>query len=87
MAYIHAISAADPVLALCVVSLLVSVLADELMLIQRRGLGGRGFGRGFGSFRILRILFALLFTTLLGPVVLLALLAFVAYWFYTSRRR
>jgi hypothetical protein len=89
MAYIHAISASDPEWAVYAVSLLVGVLADELQLIQRRGLGGRGFGFGrrrvpFGLFRLL---FALLFTTLLGPVVLVALLAFVAYWFYTSRRR
>jgi hypothetical protein len=34
----------------------------------------------------LRVLFALLFTTLLGPIVLVALIAFVAYSFFTSRR-
>jgi hypothetical protein len=32
-------------------------------------------------------LFTLLFTTLLGPVVLVVLIAFVAYRFFTSRRR
>jgi hypothetical protein len=47
----------------------------------------RGFGRrGFGSFRILRILFALLFTTVLGSTVLVALIAFAGYAFFTSRR-
>jgi hypothetical protein len=43
-----------------------------------RGFGkqGFGFGRGRGSFRVLRILFVLLFTTVLGPIVLVALIAF-----------
>ena len=74
---------------MCALSLLVSVLPDELLLIiQRRGFGRRGFGFGRrrGSFRLLRVLFALLFTTLLGPIVLVALIAFVAYSFFTSRR-
>ena len=86
---IHAIAAGDPGWALCTLSLLVGVLPDELLLIiQRRGFGRRGFGRGRrrGSFRLLRVLFALLFTTLLGPIVLVALIAFVAYSFFTSRR-
>ncbi len=87
MAYIHAIAAGNLEWALYAVSLLVSVLPDELLLIvQRRGFGRRGFGRGFGSFRILRILFALLFTTLLGPIVLVALIAFAGYAFFSSRR-
>jgi hypothetical protein len=88
MAYIHAI-AADLEWVLCAVSLLASVLPDELLMIQRRGFGRRGFGFGRrrGSFGLFRILFALLFTTLLGPIVLVALIAFVAYRFFTSRRR
>ena len=70
-------------------SLLAGVLADQLLLIQRRGFGGRrvGFGRRRGSFGLFRILFVLLFTTVLGPIVLLALIAFVAYSFFNSRRR
>jgi hypothetical protein len=89
MAYIHAIAAGDLDWTLYILSLLVSVLPDELLLIQRRGFGRRGFGFGRrrGSFRLFRILFALLFTTLLGPIVLVALIAFVAYSFFTSRRR
>jgi hypothetical protein len=89
MAYIHAIAAADLEWALYSVSLLVGVLPDEVLLIQRRGFGRRGFGFGRwrGSFRLFRILFALLFTTLLGPIVLVALIAFVAYSFFTGRRR
>jgi hypothetical protein len=87
MAYIHAISAGHLEWGLYAISLLVSALPDELLLIIRRmGFGRRGFGRGFRSFRILRILFALLFTTLLGPIVLVALITFIAYRFFTSRR-
>ena len=86
--YIHAFAASGPEWALYVVSLLVSVLPDGLLLVQRRGFGrgGVGFGRRRGSFGLFRILFALLFTTLLGPIVLVALVAFVAYRFFTSRR-
>ena len=89
MAYIHAIGAGDLEWALYAVSLLVSVLPEELLLVQRRGFGRRGFGLGRrrGSFRLFRILFVLLFTTLLGPIVLVALIAFVAYRFFASHRR
>jgi hypothetical protein len=90
MAYIHAFAAGNLEWALHAVSLLAGVLSDELLLlIQRRGFGRRGFGFGRrrGSFGLFRILFALLFTTLLGPIVLVALVAFVAYRFFSSRYR
>jgi hypothetical protein len=87
MDYLHAIAAGDLQWALYAVSLLVSVLSDELLLVLRRGFGRGGIGRGLGGFRLFRILFALLFTTLLGPIVLVALIAFVAYrYFFTGRR-
>ena len=87
MSYIHAIAAGDLEWVLYTVSLLAGVLPDELLLVQRRGFGRRGgFGRRRGSFGLFRLLFALLFTTLLGPIVLVALVAFVAYRFFTSRR-
>ncbi len=87
MAYIHAIAAGNLEWALYAISLLVGVLPDELLVIVTRGFGRRGFGRGFGLFRILRVLVPLLFTTLLGPIVLVALVAFAAYWFFTGRYR
>jgi hypothetical protein len=89
MAYLHAIAAGDLQWALYAVSLLVGVLPDVLLLVQRRGFGrgGVGFGRRRGSFGLFRVLFALLFTTLLGPIVLVALVAFVAYRLFISRRR
>ena len=87
MDYLHAIAAGDLRWALYAVSLLVSVLSDELLLVLRRGFGRGGFVRVRGGFRLFRILFALLFTTLLGPIVLVALIAFVAYrYFFTGRR-
>ena len=87
MDYLHAIAAGDLRWALYAVSLLVSVLSDELLLVLRRGFGRGGIGRGLGGFRLFRILFALLFTTLIGPIVLVALIAFVAYrYFFTGRR-
>ena len=88
MAYIYAMVASDLEWVMYTASLLAGVLPDELLLIQRRGFGrrGAGLGRRRGSFGLFRILFALLFTTLLGPIVLVALVAFVAYRFFTSRR-
>ena len=75
-------------MALCAVSLLVSALPEEILLLGMRAFGRRGFGfgRGRGSFRLLRILFVLLFTTVLGPIVLVALIAFAAGGFFSSRR-
>jgi hypothetical protein len=87
MAYIQAIAAGHLEWILYAIPVLVSALPDELLLIIRRlGFGRRGFGRGFGSFRMVRILFALLFTTLLGPIMLVALITFIAYRFFASRR-
>lgn len=68
-------------------SLFAGVLPEGLLLIQRRGFGRGGFGRRRGSFGLFRILFVVLFTAVLGPIVLVVLIAFVAYSFFTSRRR
>jgi hypothetical protein len=95
MAYIHAIAVGHLEWALYTVSLLVSALPEELLLTLMRGFGrgGFGFGRGHGIFRLFRIfrlvrfLFVLLFTTVLGPIVLVALIAFAGYAFFSSRRR
>ena len=87
MAYLYAISV-DPRWVLYTMSLLAGVIPETLLMIQRRGFGrgGVGFGRRRGSFGLFRILFVLLFTTVLGPIVLVALIAFLAYRFYASRR-
>jgi hypothetical protein len=81
MVYIHEITPGQLEWILYAASLFVGVLPDEILLIRMRG-----FGRGRGSFRILRVLFVLLFTTALGPVVLVALIAFAAHAFFNSRR-
>lgn len=88
MAYLYAIPAGSFEWALYAVSLFVGVLPDALLMIQRRGFGrgGVGFGRRRGSFGLFRLLFVVLFTTVLGPIVLVALIAFFAYRFFASRR-
>ena len=88
MAYIHPIAAEHLELTLYAISMLASALPEELQLILMRGFGRRGFGfgRGRGIFRLVRILFVLLFTTILGPIVLVVLIAFAAYAFLSSRR-
>jgi hypothetical protein len=88
MACIHEIAAGRLEWALYAVPLFVSILPDEILLIWMRGFGRRGFGFGGRrvSFRLFRIIFVLLFTTALGPVVLVALVAFVAYAFFSGRR-
>ena len=74
--------------ALYAVPLLVGALPEAVLLIRRRGFGrgGVSFGRRRGSFGLFRILFVLMFTTVLGPIVLVALIAFVAYRFFAGRR-
>jgi hypothetical protein len=86
MDHINAVFAMHLGWASYTVTLLVSALPGEILLVWMRGFGRRGFGRGLGSFRLIRIVFVLLFTTVLGPIVLVALIAFVAYRFYISRR-
>jgi len=89
MGYVHAIAAGDPGWVLYAVSLLVGVFPDAMLVLQRRGFGRRGFGyrRRRGSFGLFRILFVLMFTTLIGPILLVALVAFFAYRFFTGPRR
>ena len=89
MAYLYEISAGNTGWAVFTLSLLAGVLPEALAVLQRRGFGrgGVGFGRRRGSFGLFRILFVLMFTTVLGPILLVALIAFLAYRFYASRHR
>jgi hypothetical protein len=94
MAYIHAIASGHLEWALYAISMLASALPKELQLTLMRGFGRRGFGLGRGRgifrlfriFRVVRFLFVLLFTTALGPIVLVALIAFAGYAYFNSRR-
>ncbi len=87
MAYLYEISEGNIGWAVYAVSMLAGVLPDALLMVQRRGFGrGVGFGRRRGSFGLFRILFVLLFTTVVGPILLVALVAFLAYRFFASRR-
>ncbi len=89
MAYLYEISAGNIGWAVFAVSLLAGVLPEALAVFQRRGFGrgGVGFGRRRGSFGLFRILFVLVFTTVLGPILLVALIAFLAFRFYAGRHR
>lgn len=86
MAHIHEILAGHLEWAWHAVPLLLGAPPGVLLAFQRRGLGRRGLGRRPGSFGLFRLLFVLLFTTALGPIVLVALVAFVAYRFFAGRR-
>jgi len=89
MSYVHTIFVENVEWVRLAASLLAGVLADQALLLLRRGFGRRRFGRGLGPFRlfrIMRIVFALLFTTVLGPIVLVVLLVAAGYWFFSSRR-
>jgi hypothetical protein len=87
MAYIHAISAGHIEWVLYTVTLLAGALSDgPLAVLLRRGFGRRGLGP-FRMIRLVRVLFVLLFTTVLGPIVLVALVVLGAYWFFAIRGR
>jgi hypothetical protein len=88
MAYLYEISAGNTGWAVFAVSLLAGILPEALAVLQRRGFGrgGVGFGRRRGSFGLFKILFVLMFTTVLGPILLVALIAFLAFRYYASGR-
>jgi hypothetical protein len=85
MAYIYEIMAGHPQWVVYSVTLLAGTFTDGFLALVMR----RGFGRGLGPFRMIRlarILFVLIFTTILGPIVLVAILVFAGYWFFANRR-
>ena len=89
MTYVHALTAGHIEFALYAISLFIGALSDGLLLLQRRGFG-RGFRRGFGRRRrpggIFRALSALVLIFLVGPIVILALIAYAVYGVVRGRR-
>lgn len=86
MAYIHAIAAGHVELALYAFQLFIGALPDGFLLLQRRGFGRRGLGRRHRPGGIFRALGALILVFLVGPVVILALIAYDVYGLLRGRR-
>lgn len=88
MTYIHAILAGHLEWALYALSLSFGALAEALLVLQRRGFGRGGFG-GFGTRRRRRggLLGGLALFFLLGPIIVLALVAYAAYALFSAVRR
>ena len=81
MAYFYAIAAGHLELVVYAFSLFIGALPDGLVLLQRRGFGTRrrpgGIFRAFG---------ALMVVFLVGPIVILALIAYFVYGVFRGRR-
>ena len=73
-------------MALYAFSLFVGTLPDGLLLLQRRGFGRRGFGRRRRPGGIFRAFGALMLIFLVGPIVILALIAYFIYGVFRGRR-
>jgi hypothetical protein len=87
MTYIHAILAGHLEWAIYALSLASGALAEAVLLLQRRGFGRGGFG-GFGRRRRRGgLLGGLALFFLLGPIVILALVAYFAYALFSGMRR
>lgn len=86
MTYIHAIAAGNSDFILFALSLFVGALPKGFSLLQRRGFGRRGFGRRRRSRGIFGALGALIFLFVVGPIVVLGLIAYVAYRLLSGRR-
>lgn len=86
MADVYAFATHHLEIALYALPLLVGALTDALALLQRRGLGRRGGLRTRRRRRSGGLLGALALVFVLGPLVLLALVAYAAYRFFAGRR-
>ena len=89
MADVYAFATQHLEIALYALPLLVGALTDALALLQRRGLGRRGglrTRRRRRSGGLLGALGALALIFVLGPLVLLALVAYAASRFFAGRR-
>ena len=85
--FVQEIAAEYPAAVAFVLSLLGGVVADALVVLQRRGFGRGGFGRRRRPGSLLGALGTLVFLFVLGPIVVLALIAYLAYGAISGRRR
>jgi hypothetical protein len=81
MAYIHAIAAGHLELTLYALSLFIGALPDGVLLLQKRGFGMKRRPGG-----IFRALGALVLVFLVGPMVLLVVIAYFVYGGFRGRR-
>lgn len=87
MFVVQEIAAEYPAVVAFVLSLLGGVLADALVVLQRRGFGRGGFGRRRRPGGLFGALGTLFFLFVLGPIVVLVLIAYLAYGAISGRRR
>ena len=90
MAHAYTILAGHAEVALYIISTLSgALLTNALAVLQRRGFG-RGLGGGLGRRRrrggVFGALGTLLLLMVLGPIILVALLAYVVYGMLSGRR-
>ncbi len=87
MTFMQTFAAGHLEVVLYALSLFAGVLADPFLLLLQR----RGFGRGFGGFRRRRrpggILGGLLLFFLLGPILIIALIAYFLYALFSGFQR
>jgi hypothetical protein len=86
MFVVQEIAAEYPAAVAFVLSLLGGGMADALVLLQRRGFGRGGFGRRRRPGGPFGALGTLVFLFVLGPIVMLALVAYLAYGAISGRR-
>jgi hypothetical protein len=86
MVYLHEIMVGHLDMVLYVFSLIVGALPEGLSMLQRRGFR-RGFGRRRRRGGIFGALGALVLFLVVGPIVILALVAYAVYGALRGRRR
>ena len=87
MSVIYEIATGYSGAAAFVLSLLTGAAADALLVLQRRGFGRGAFGRRRRPGGLLGALGTLVFLFVLGPIVVLALIAYLIYGAISGRRR
>jgi len=87
MSVFYEIAAEYPEVAALVLSLVTGAAADALLVLQRRGFGRGGFGRRRRPGGLFGALGTLVFLFVLGPIIVLALIAYLIYGAISGGRR